>query len=66
MIRFSELMLLLVIAMKPAMDALYAVPIAKYVYMLALIWTGFLAYSGRSYSSESKSAAGPPKLAPIR
>ena len=58
MIRFSELMLLLVIAMKPAMDALYAVPIAKYVYMLALIWTGFLAYSGRSYSSESKSAAG--------
>jgi len=48
MIRFSELVLLVVIAAKPAMDALYAVPIAKYVYMFALIWAAFLAYAGKS------------------
>jgi len=50
MLRFSELVLLAVIAVKPAMDALYTVPLAKYVYMLALICAGLLAYAGKGYA----------------
>src|SRR5262249_49065395 len=51
--RFSELILLAVIVVKPAMDALYMAPLAKYVYMLALICAGLLAYAGKTYAAAS-------------
>ncbi len=52
-IRFSEVFLLVVLALKPGMDALYELPAAKYLYMLTLICAGLLAYAGKSYSSHS-------------
>jgi hypothetical protein len=56
MLRFSEAVLLAVIAAKPAMDALYMVPLAKYVYMLALICAGLLAYAGKGYAAAGGAA----------
>ena len=56
-LRFSELFLLVVLALKPGMDALYELPAAKYLYMLTLICAGLLAYAGKGYFRPSVKAS---------